>query len=103
MITVKDIYGGVVHIKEEELEHALKLRGFTLFGLDLRQISAARRHYFAHKGHYPRKQGSLMSEVELQANWEIGIEKFEAAVAKEKERLLKKKPWFPWRINITKL
>lgn len=44
-----------------------------------------------------------MDDIRKQAQWELRIEVFEAAVAKEKERLLKKKSWFPWRITITKL
>ena len=39
-------------------------------------------------------------DVKLQAEWELYIESYEEAVAKEKERILKRrKSWFPWRIK----
>lgn len=41
------------------------------------------------------------TDIRLQAEWEIFIEEYEAAVAKEKERILnERKSWFPWRIKL---
>lgn len=39
-------------------------------------------------------------DVTAQAKWELAIELFEAAVAREKERLRNRRHWFPWRIRI---
>lgn len=62
--------------------------------------------------HYPPveyKRGALAKlilgddmnaeDVKKQALWELEIERFEAAVAKEKERLRSRKSWLPWRIR----
>jgi len=47
-----------------------------------------------------------VDDIKIQAEWELGIERFEAAVEKEKERLRIHKPWwkkvFPYTITITK-
>lgn len=44
-----------------------------------------------------------ISDVMKQAQWELDLEEFEAAVEKEKERLRTHIPWharlFPWRIT----
>jgi len=39
------------------------------------------------------------SDVVEQAKWELSIERFEKAVEEAKEKLRKKKSWFPWRIR----
>ena len=45
-------------------------------------------------------------DIKIQAEWELGIERFEAAVEEEKQRLRTHKPWwkivFPYTITITK-
>lgn len=39
-------------------------------------------------------------DVRKQAQWELELEHFERAVAKEKERMRNRKSWFPWRIKL---
>lgn len=42
-----------------------------------------------------------LSDIKLQAEWELFIEEYEEAVAREKKDILRKrKSWFPWRVKL---
>jgi hypothetical protein len=44
-----------------------------------------------------------LDDIKAQAQWELNLELFEKLIEEEKERLQKKRFWFPWRIKLINL